>query len=106
MFQWKKNTSANRFKGKDRANTKKKKKHTTFGFVIQASIKKVCWAESIGRAWDMGGLASRRPWISQGPWFMDPRCQAQNDAEVVYFEKRRGINGSKDLGPIRAIIME
>lgn len=54
----------------------------------------------------MGSLASRRPGILQGSWFMDPCCKAQNYAEVAYFEKRRGINSSKGLGPIRAIIMK
>lgn len=55
---------------------------------------------------DMGGPASRRPRMLQGPWYTDPCYKAQHSAEVAYFEQRRGINDPKNLGPIRAIIIE
>lgn len=47
-----------------------------------------------------------RPWMLQDPWYTDLCYKAQDYAEVAYFEQRRGINDSKGLGPIRAIILE
>lgn len=35
----------------------------------------------------MGGLAYRRPWTLQGPWYMDPRYKAQNFAELLILRK-------------------
>lgn len=46
---------------------------------------------------DMGGPASRRSKMLQGPWYMDPCYKAQDYAEVAYFEQRRGINDPEGL---------
>lgn len=55
---------------------------------------------------EYGRSGTRRPWMLQGPWYMDTCYKAQDYAEVAYFKQRRGIDDSKGLGLIRAIITE
>ena len=56
-------------------------------------------SESIRRAWDMGGLTSRRPWLLQGPVYTDPHYKAQNYTEVAHFEKRRELMTPRTWDP-------